>query len=407
MSNPNRTQEAGKPSCCCTSSKGSPTERAYSDAVSRRSSAGLSGKAMWSIVLGVIVVFSAMLLCIPSHLRAVVAIIAIALIFDYVNGFHDSANSVATLVATGVVTPQFAVLWAAFFNFVAVGILGVGVAETIAKTLDPEVATKGVVFSALLAAIVWNLITWWTGIPSSSSHALVGGLVGAGWTAANCSFHVVQWEEVRKPIIGIVLAPTLSLVVGFLAMLVILWTCRKFHPVPLNWAFRKLQLVSSALYSIAHGGNDAQKTIGIIAALLVSEGYLRPAGEKLTGPDIWHQHAWVIFAAFLAIALGTMSGGWRIVKTMGTKIAKLRPVDGFAAATAAGAVISGLTLFRMPVSTTHSIAGSIMGVGAAKNVSAVHWAVSARILWAWVLTIPCSAVIAVGCYVLVKALGGA
>jgi PiT family inorganic phosphate transporter len=394
---------------CCEAASQSKGDRTYPDPALHPGlsgeSQGLSAKAWVYVALVLLLVLLATVALVPANLRAVVVIVAIALVFDYVNGFHDSANSVATLVATGVVTPQFAVIWAAIFNFVAIGVLGIGVAETIAKTLDPSVATKAVIFSALMAAIAWNLITWWTGIPSSSSHALVGGLVGAGCTAAGFSFSVINWEEVQKPLIGIVLAPTLSLVVGFGSMLVIVWVCRNFHPAPLNWVFRKLQLVSSALYSISHGGNDAQKTIGIIAALLVSEGYLQPAGDNLAGTDIWQQHAWIIFAAFFAIALGTISGGWRIVKTMGTKITKLRPVDGFAAATAAGTVISVLTLLRMPVSTTHSIAGSIMGVGAAKSVSAVHWAVSARILWAWILTIPCSALLAVACYLVAKALG--
>ncbi len=411
---PHDPRQSSPPLPCCDAAAHSEGDRTYPDPALHphlsEESHGLSAKAFVYIVLGITLIVLATALFVPAHLRAIVIIIAIALIFDYVNGFHDSANSVATLVATGVVTPQFAVIWAAFFNFVALAILGVGVAETIAKTLDEDMIkpfAKGVIFSALMAAIIWNLITWWTGIPSSSSHALVGGLVGAGYTAVGFTFDAIRWEEVQKPIIGIVLSPVLSLIVGFGCMFLILWVCHllRCQPAPLNWAFRKLQLVSSALYSIAHGGNDAQKTIGIIAALLVMEGYLTPAGKKLAGSDIWIQHAWIIFAAFLAIALGTISGGWRIVKTMGTKITKLRPVDGFAAATAAGSVISALTLADMPVSTTHSIAGSIMGVGAAKSMSSVHWGVSARILWAWVLTIPCSAVLAVVCYLITRWVG--
>jgi PiT family inorganic phosphate transporter len=327
----------------------------------------------------------------------IIFIIGVALVFDFLNGFHDSANSIATVVTTRVLPPRIAVVWAAFFNFAAVLLLNMGVAKTIAETLDPAVTTHQVILAALLGAIAWDLITWYYGIPSSSSHALVGGLVGAGVAAGGFSFSVVRWEAVKKPLIGIALAPTLCLALGFLTMLAILWICRKGHPGTLNRLFKKLQLLSSAVYSFSHGGNDAQKTVGVIAALLVGEGWLKPKDPVagLAGSDI---PFWIKACAFLAIALGTLSGGWRIVKTMGSKITKLRPVDGFAAETAGGVLIIALTHFNMPVSTTHSIAGAIMGVGSTRRLSAVHWGLSARILWAWILTIPASAAIAVVCY---------
>ena len=328
-----------------------------------------------------------------GSLTLVIMIVGIALIFDFINGFHDSANAIATIVSTRVLSPKYAVLWAAFFNFFAVFVISTGVAQVIASILKPEVSTPEVVLAALLGAIAWNLITWYFGIPSSSSHALIGGLVGAGLAAGSFSPDVVKWTAVEKPLIGIILAPTLCLGLGFLFMVAILWICRNFHPAPLNKAFKKLQLVSSAVYSISHGGNDAQKTIGVICVLLASEGYIRsdPTGH-LAVPF------WVIASAFLAIALGTISGGWRIVKTMGSKITKLRPVDGFAAETAGGVMILALTHFGMPVSTTHSIAGSIMGVGATKRLSAVRWGISGKIIWAWIITIPASAGIAILSY---------
>jgi len=322
-------------------------------------------------------------------LLLVVLIVGVALIFDFLNGFHDSANSIATIVSTRVLSPKYAVVWAAFFNFIAAFVLGVGVAKTVAKTLHPSVANNETVLAALLGAIVWDLLTWYYGIPSSSSHALIGGLVGAGMTSANFSVSVVNWGEVEKPLLGIFLAPTLCLGLGFLTMLAILWLCREMHPGPLNRLFKKLQLVSSGVYSLSHGGNDAQKTIGVICFLLVGQGYLDES--RLAAGQI---PLWIILCAYLAIGLGTLSGGWRIVKTMGSKITKLRPVDGFAAETAGGVLIIAFTELKMPVSTTHSIAGAIMGVGSTKRLSAVHWGISARILWAWLLTIPASAAVA-------------
>ena len=327
-----------------------------------------------------------------GSLAVVILIIGVALLFDFCNGFHDSANSVATLVSTRVLSPKLAVVWAAFFNFAAVFILGMGVAGTIANDIvDPRCATNDVVLAALLGAIAWDLITWYYGIPSSSSHALIGGFVGAGLAAGGTS--VVQWSGLQMPLLGIVLAPTLCLAVGYLLMLVLLWVCRSYHPARVNRLFKKLQFVAAAIYSIAHGGNDAQKTIGLIAALLVGEGYL--SHDEVAQGSIPY---WVIFPAFIAIMLGTLSGGWRIVKTMGTGITKLRPVDGFAAAMAGGVLITGFTEIGLPVSTTHSIAGSIMGVGATKGLSAVRWGLSARIVWAWILTIPASAIVSVLSY---------
>jgi PiT family inorganic phosphate transporter len=336
----------------------------------------------------------------PTHAGpnypVVITIIGVALIFDFINGFHDSANSIATIVSTRVLSPKYAVIWAAFFNFLAAFVLGLEVAGTIAaKIVDPAAATNQVVFAALVGAIIWDLVTWYWGIPSSSSHALIGAFVGAGIAASG--FSVVKWTYLQMPLLGIVLAPTFCLMLGFLLMMLILWLCRKVHPAPLNRAFKKLQLVSASIYSLSHGGNDAQKTMGIIAALLVGEGLLVPGDPKvgLTGHDIPN---WVVIGAYTAISLGTLTGGWRIVKTMGSKITKLRPVDGFAAETAGGVLIIGFTELGMPVSTTHSIAGAIMGVGATRRLSAVRWGISARIVWAWILTIPASAALAVVSY---------
>jgi PiT family inorganic phosphate transporter len=333
---------------------------------------------------------------IDGNLLVVILIIGVALVFDFINGFHDSANSIATIVSTRVLSPKYAVLWAAFWNFVAAFLLGLAVAGTIAsKIIDPSVATNDVVFAALMGAIIWDLLTWWWGIPSSSSHALIGGFAGAGVAASG--FSVLKWSGLQKPLLGIVLAPTLCLVLGFLTMLVVLWCFRNWNPSPANRLFRKLQLVSAAIYSLSHGGNDAQKTMGIICALLVGQGYLRMEDPSvgLTGAEV---PLWVVLGTHAAIALGTLSGGWRIVRTMGSKITKLRPVDGFAAETAGGVMIIGFTELGFPVSTTHAIAGSIMGVGATKRLSAVRWGVSVRIIWAWVLTIPASAAISVLAY---------
>jgi len=326
-----------------------------------------------------------------ENLVVVVLIIGVALVFDFINGFHDSANSIATIVSTRVLSPKYAVLWAAFFNFIAAFLLSLAVASIIAKTLRPEASTNEVIFAALMGAIVWDLVTWYYAIPSSSSHALIGGLVGAGLAMGGTE--VVVWKSLTKPLVGIVVAPTFCLVAGFLFMLSILWICRRSHPTPLNRLFKKLQFLSASVYSLSHGGNDAQKTMGVICALLVGEGYLKVKDiAKGIAPN--EVPLWVVLSAHLAIALGTLTGGWRIVKTMGSKITKLRPVDGFAAETTGGVLIIAFTEYAMPVSTTHSIAGAIMGVGATKRLSAVRWGISARIVWAWILTVPASAAIA-------------
>ena len=323
-----------------------------------------------------------------ANIALVVLIVSIALIFDFSNGFHDSANSIATLVATKALSPRIAVVWAAFFNFAALFFMGYGVAKTIGHDIvDPLAATDHVVLSALLGAIAWNLLTWYFGIPSSSSHALIGGFLGAG--IASAGFSVVKWGGLRNPLLAIVLSPTLCLLAGYLIMVPLLWICRNLKPDPVNRAFKGLQFVAAAIFSLAHGGNDAQKTIGIIAALLVGERLLEP--EKLASGEL---PTWIAPAAFLAIGLGTLSGGWRIVKTMGTGITKMKPVDGFGASLSAGGLIIAFTHWGIPVSTTHSITGAIMGVGATKRLSAVRWGISARIIWAWILTIPMSSLIA-------------
>lgn len=330
-------------------------------------------------------------------LLPVVVIIGVALVFDFINGFHDSANSIATIVSTRVLSPKYAVIWAAFFNFSALFIMGLAVAGTIAgKIIDPAHATNHVVFASLMGAIIWDLATWYWGIPSSSSHALIGGFAGAGVAAAG--FGVLKWGGLAMPLLGIVLAPTLCLMLGFALMTAINWICRNVSPSRVMRTFKVLQFCSASVYSLSHGGNDAQKTVGIIFALLVGEGFVAyPEGGFTLSNLPWGLYA-IVLAAYVAIALGTLSGGWRIVKTMGSKITKLRPVDGFAAETAGGVLIIGFTHFGVPVSTTHSIAGSIMGVGATKRLQAVRWGISARIIWAWILTIPASAAIAVLSY---------
>jgi inorganic phosphate transporter, PiT family len=337
------------------------------------------------------------------NLIAVIIIVLVALVFDFCNGFNDSANSIATLVSTRVLPPTYAVVWAAFFNFPAAFLLGLNVAGTIAtKIVDPHIATNTVVFSALVGAIAWDVVTWYMGIPASSSHALIGGFMGAGLACGGVD--AVKWAYLYIPLSGIVLAPTLCFAMGYVLMLALLWICKKRHPTSVNRTFKGLQLVSSAICSISHGGNDAQKTIGVIAALLVAEGFLVPANASagLLPTEIPY---WIVIAAFLAITLGTLSGGWRIVKTVGTGITKLNPVNGFAAALAGGVLITGFTELGFPVSTTHSVSGAIMGVGATRGLSAVRWGMSARIMWAWVITIPASASVSALCYWLAHVVG--
>jgi len=319
-----------------------------------------------------------------------VIIIILAFIFDYINGFHDAANSIATIVSTKVLTPFQAVLWAAVFNFAAFfiskyvyGEFKVG--NTIAKSIFEQFITLRVILCGLIAAILWNLLTWWYGIPSSSSHTLIGGFIGSAVAAAHGSFDVINYAKVLPILYFIVLAPFIGMAVAFIITILILNICRKANPYRAeNW-FKRLQLVSSGALSLAHGGNDAQKVMGIIAAALVAHGTINNIADV---PN------WVPFSCFAAIGLGTMSGGWKIVKTMGSRITKVTPLEGVAAETA-GAITLYLTeSLGIPVSTTHTITGSIIGVGATKRLSAVRWGVTVSLLWAWILTIPISALVA-------------
>jgi PiT family inorganic phosphate transporter len=327
-------------------------------------------------------------------LLAVLALIVIALIFDFINGFHDAANSIATIVSTRVLTPGQAVLWAAAFNFLAAFGFGTAVAATIGRgMIDLSIVTSAVIFSGLIGAILWDLITWYVGLPTSSSHALVGGYAGAA--IAKAGFGALIASGWTLTLVFIVLAPLMGMLLALLLSFVTLWMFRGFAPRRVDSWFRRLQLFSAALYSLGHGTNDAQKTMGIIAGALFTGGYL-PA---FTIPF------WVIISAHLAIALGTMSGGWRIVNTMGTKITKLQPFGGFAAETSGAITLFAASSLGVPVSTTHTITGAIVGVGAIKRLSAVRWGVAQQIVWAWILTIPASAAIAALTYSLLTVFG--
>ena len=321
----------------------------------------------------------------------VIAIIIVALIFDFLNGFHDAANSIATVVATKVLTPLRAVVWAAFFNFIAAFGFGLHVAKTIGKGVIHIPADQSyvyVILAGLLGAIVWDLVTWYAGLPTSSSHALIGGLVGAAVAEAH-SFAPLIPKGLYVIAAFIVLSPMMGMILGFAIMAAVMWICRRVPPGRIDKWFRRLQLLSAASYSLGHGLNDAQKTMGIIWALLIAVGFL---GQSDPFPY------WGVLACNAAIALGTMAGGWRIVKTMGLRITKLRPVGGFAAETAGAITIIGASSFGIPVSTTHTITGAIVGVGATHRLSAVRWGVAGRIVWAWILTIPMSAAVAALCY---------
>jgi PiT family inorganic phosphate transporter len=311
----------------------------------------------------------------------VVIVVLVALVFDFTNGFHDAANSIATVVSTRVLSPRRAVAWAAFFNFAAFLVFGTGVATTIAKdVVDPmrDVLTVGVVFAGLIGAIGWNLTTFYLGLPTSSSHALVGGMAGAA--VARGGFSVLQEEGLRKIGVFIVLSPLIGLALGLIFTIIIMWTFHRVRRVDLlNASFRRGQLLSAAAFSLGHGGNDAQKTMGVILAVLIGSGHLSAdAGVPL----------WVVLAAHTAIGAGTLTGGWRIVKTMGSKITRLQPVGGFAAESAAAVALFYTSAAGIPVSTTHTITGAIVGVGAARRLSAVRWGVAGQVVWAWVLTIP-------------------
>ncbi len=329
----------------------------------------------------------------------IIAIIAVALFFDYSNGFHDAANSIATVVSTRVLTPRMAVIWAAGFNFIAFAVFGVHVAKTIAKgTVDPSIVTPAIVLAALVAAVTWNMITWWLGLPTSSSHALIGGFVGAA-VVSNGPGAVVG-SGLAKTAAFIVVSPLIGLLLGFASMLAVMWIFRRSTPWAVDSLFRKLQLVSAAAFSLGHGSNDAQKTAGIITALLYSTG-------TLTGE--FHVPFWIVLVSYGAIGLGTLSGGWRIVKTMGMKITKLQPVGGFCAETAGAIALFGASAAGIPVSTTHTITGSIVGAGvsATQRLTAVKWGVAGRIVWAWVLTMPAAAIIAAATWALLRATGHA
>ncbi len=316
----------------------------------------------------------------------------LAVVFDYINGFHDAANSIATVVSTRVLSPKQAVIWAAFFNFVAAFGFGVHVANTIGKgIIIPGIVTEYVILAGLIGAITWNLLTWYYGIPSSSSHALIGGFIGAAVIKGGPG--VLIWSGLSKILLFIVLSPLIGMILGFSFMVATYWIFRNFSPWKVDTYFRRLQLVSAGLYSLGHGTNDAQKTMGIISILLFSAGWLG---------DTFYVPFWVVLLSHAAIALGTLAGGWRIVRTMGTKITKLRPVGGFCAETAGAITLIGAATAGIPISTTHTITGAIIGVGATTCLSAVRWGVAREIVWAWILTIPLSALIAGLSYFLIE-----
>ncbi|RVI30822.1 inorganic phosphate transporter [Sinorhizobium meliloti] len=317
-----------------------------------------------------------------------VGLIAVALFFDFLNGLHDAANSIATIVSTRVLRPQYAVFWAAFFNFIAFLFFGLHVAETLGTgIIDPGIVTPQVIFAALMGAITWNIVTWVFGIPSSSSHALIGGLVGAG--LAKTGFSSIVWQGLLKTAGAIVMSPGIGFVLALLLVLIVSWLFVRQTPFAVDSIFRVLQFVSASLYSLGHGGNDAQKTMGIIAVLLFSQGYL---GSEFYVPF------WVVITCQAAIALGTLFGGWRIVHTMGSKITKLNPMQGFCAETGGAITLFAATWLGIPVSTTHTITGAIIGVGAARRVSAVRWGLAGNIVVAWVITMPAAALISALCY---------
>jgi PiT family inorganic phosphate transporter len=333
----------------------------------------------------------------------VVIIVLTALVFDYINGFHDAANSIATVVSTRVLLPQQAVVWAAFFNFVAFAVLGTRVAKTIGGDLVrieliPEDHRLYVLLAGLLGAIIWNLITWYLGLPTSSSHALVGGYAGAAIVAHGGVGGLLKGEGWIKTLVFIVASPLIGMTLGVLIMVAVLLIFRRWTASYVDKLFRRGQLLSAAAYSLGHGGNDAQKTMGIITAVLVAGNLISP-GPNGSLPEI---PLWVVLTAHAAIAAGTLSGGWRIVHTMGSRITKLKPVGGFCAETAGAVTLFGATLAGIPVSTTHTITGAIVGVGATRRLSAVKWGVAGRIVWAWVLTIPVAATIAALCYAMIR-----
>ena len=335
-------------------------------------------------------------------MSVVIFAIAVALFFDIINGFHDSAKSIATIVSTKVLSPKFAVMWAAFFNFVAMFVFAPKVANTVSKiiridSIDP--AFLYVVLSALAGAVIWDLITWWFGLPTSSSHALVGGLAGAG--IAHSGFGVIRWEKLTEAMAFIPLAPVIGAILGFGVMIAVYHIFKKWHPKKVDSVFRKGQLFSAAMYSLGHGGNDAQKTMGIIVAILVAAGIFN---DKIQLSITEFKTLWIILSCHLAMGIGTALGGWRIVKTMGMKITRLKPVHGFCAETAGAATLFLATTLGIPISTTHTIAGSIIGVGSTTNFSSIKWIVAARIVVSWIVTIPLSALMSAAVFWLIKML---
>jgi PiT family inorganic phosphate transporter len=315
----------------------------------------------------------------------VAMLVVLAVLFDFMNGFHDAANSIATVVSTGVLKPQTAVLFAAFFNIVAIWIFHLKVASTVGKGIvDVSFVDVHVIFGALVGAIAWNVFTWWFGIPSSSSHALIGGIVGA--VIGRGGFSHLIGAGIWKTVAFIIISPLLGFVLGAATLIAVSWICRRQSPLRIDGWFRRLQLVSAGLYSLGHGGNDAQKTIGIIWMLLISANYASPTAEL---PPMW-----VIWACYVAIGLGTMFGGWRIVKTMGQRITKLKPVGGFCAEFGGAITLFTASMLGVPVSTTHTITGAIVGVGTVRGASAVRWGVAGNIVWAWIFTIPAAGVVA-------------
>ena len=323
-------------------------------------------------------------------LPLLIALVAVALAFDFLNGLHDAANSIATIVSTRVLRPQTAVAWAAFFNFIAFLVFGAHVAQTVGTGIvSADIVDPRVVFGALMGAIIWNLLTWWLGLPSSSSHALIGGLVGAG--TAKAGIAAIVWSGLIKTGAAIVMSPLTGFMLALLLFLVVSWLFARYTPYAVDRIFRMLQMVSAALYSLGHGGNDAQKTMGIIAVLLYSQGYL--GGE-------FHVPFWVMISCYTAMGLGTLIGGWRIVHTMGSRITRLTPFQGFCAETGGAITLFAATELGVPVSTTHTITGCIIGVGAARRISAVRWSVANNIVIAWIITIPASALIAALFYAL-------
>jgi len=321
---------------------------------------------------------------------SILFLIALSLVFDFLNGFHDSANSIATVVSTRVLTPRLAVVWAAFFNFIAFLFFGTHVANTIGKgIIDISIVDKGVIFATLFGACSWDVITWYLGLPTSSSHALIGGMIGAALVKVGSQ--ALVWSGITKTVVFIFVSPILGMILGVTLGTIVYRACCRTTPAKVDHLFRKGQLLSAALYSMGHGANDAQKTMGIIAVLLFSAGLL---GDKFYVPK------YVVFLCQAAIALGTMFGGWRIVKTMGQKVAKLRPVDGFSAESSAAITLAISSGFGIPVSTTHTITGAIMGVGSLRRFSAVRWGVARSIVWAWILTIPAAAAISAAAYLM-------